>query len=63
MNSNKMYTYGVLAWRAIGWRPVLEVIEFSERLVVRELVENNLADEDSFDVLCEDENDCSGKEI
>lgn len=60
-NNNKMYTYGVLAWRVNGWRPILEVVESEERLIVRQLVENNLADEsDGLDVFCEDDNDCLG---
>ncbi|XP_043283814.1 retinal guanylyl cyclase 2 isoform X2 [Venturia canescens] len=59
-NNNKMYTYGVLAWRTNAWKPILQVIEHDERLLLRAFMDNNyLADEESSDVLCEDENDCA----
>lgn len=66
-NNNKMFTYGLLGWRSLessngSWYPVAEVIESREHLVARELVENDLADEETLDpVVCPSENDCEGK--
>lgn len=64
-NNNKMYTYGVLAWqRSAAWKPILQVIEHEERLLLRAFVDNNyLADEESTDVLCDDETECPGNHI
>lgn len=74
-NNNKMFTYGLLSWQQplienvggpdsdTGWRPLVQVIESKERLIVQELViENSLIDKEVLDViLCTNGRECNGK--
>lgn len=63
--NNKMYTYGLLSYtRDDGWRPLLTVAEQHDHLVLTELATNDFADEEVFDLLCDDQNDqndCRGE--
>ncbi|KAK0094156.1 hypothetical protein PV326_011713 [Microctonus aethiopoides] len=72
-NNNKMFTYGLLSWQQpliesvgdadsdTGWRPLVQVIESKERLIVQELViENSLIDKEVLDViLCTNGRECN----
>ncbi|XP_058791773.1 guanylate cyclase D isoform X2 [Phymastichus coffea] len=62
--NNKMYTYGLLSYtRDNGWRPLVVVIEYPDSLVLKELANNNFADEEVFDLLCDDQSDCPVENI
>ncbi|XP_031787096.1 guanylate cyclase 2D isoform X2 [Nasonia vitripennis] len=60
--NNKMFTYGLLSYSAeASWQPVLTVTEQLEGLSVREILKSGFADEEIFDLLCDDQSDCPEK--
>ena len=56
--SNKMFTYTLLLRRMDSWQPILTVVEQREQLIVKELVENTFADEETLEI-CDSPGECS----
>ncbi|KAL7302296.1 hypothetical protein TKK_0004960 [Trichogramma kaykai] len=69
--NNKMYAYGLLSYESSSssfetpaeWRPLVIITENPNTpiLVLRELARNSFIDEENFDLLCNDQSDCTDK--
>lgn len=61
-HSNKIYAYLLLEWFKNDWRPILQVTEKPDSFRIEILLENeNSPDDDYFDQLCLNNENCYGK--